>query len=349
MYKIAIIGAGVISDFHVQGWKNISGAEITTVVDLNKDLAKEKAEKWGVKNFETDYKKILEKPDITICDICLPHFLHAGITIDLLNDGKNVLCEKPVALTIEEALEVQKAEKASGKLLMFGENWYYIPAIQKAYEIYRSGEIGEAYNFRANLDFPGVRLVNDETSNTRARSWRAVKDECGGGILLDAGIHTLSVARWFMGEPDEVIGTYGRQVNNLKDGLEDSFSALISFKNKSTGLFHFAEPAGYPGSFDFKILGEEGVIEIDIFKELVRVVTAKDKKEYTVKAKGGMTEEMEHFMECLEKGTKPISSSDDQIRSLALVFAAYQSANNNSVPVKVDEILFSSKNKGVIV
>jgi UDP-N-acetylglucosamine 3-dehydrogenase len=348
MYKIAIIGAGIISDFHVQGWKNIPNIEIHTVVDLNEDLAKEKAEKWGAKNFETDYQKVLQNPEVTICDICLPHFLHAKVTIDALNAGKNVLCEKPIALNIDEALKVQEAEKASGKLLMIGENWYYIPSIQKAYEIYKSGKIGEAYNFRANLDFPGVRQAADQSSYTRIHSWRGNKEQCGGGILLDAGIHTLSVGRWFMGEAEEITGSFGKQVNDLKDGLEDSFSAVINYKNKSTGLFHFAEPAGYSGSFDFKILGEKGVIEIDIFKELVRVNAGDDKEEYVVKAKGGMTEEMEHFIECLEKGNKPISDSDDQIRSLALVFAAYESANNKCVPVKVNKFL-NTKTTGVNV
>jgi len=347
MYVAAIIGAGTISDFHVQGWKNIPEVEIGYVVDINTDLAKEKADKWGIKNFSSEYKKVLEDPSVSIVDICLPHQLHHQFTIDALNAGKNVLCEKPIALTLRQANEIRQAEISSGTLLMIAENWYYIPAIRKAYELYKSGIIGDAYNFRANLDFPGERKSMDTSSDSRNSGWRGNKDLCGGGVLLDAGIHTLSIGRWFMGEPETVAGNFGRQVNEMESGLEDSFTAMINFKNSTTGLFHFAEPAGYSGSFDFKILGEKGSIEIDIFKELVKVNTGKDAQEFTEKAKGGMTEEMEHFVECLKEKKQPISSSEDQIRSLALVLAAYDSANKKGMPVSVDEILLKHKGETV--
>ncbi len=346
MYKAAIIGAGTISDFHVQGWRNIPDVELSTVVDVNLVLAKEKAAKWEVKNFSSDYKEVLADTSISIVDICLPHQLHHRFTIDALEAGKNVLCEKPIALTLEHAEEIRQAETTSGKLLMIAENWYYIPAITKAYELYKSGIIGEAYNFRANLDFPGERN-SKESSGSRNSGWRGDKELCGGGILLDAGIHTLSISRWFMGEPESVTGNFGKQVNELEAGLEDSFSALINFKNKSTGLFHFAEPAGYSGSFDFKILGEKGSIEIDIFKELIRVNTGKDVQEFTEKAKGGMTEEIEHFIKCLKEKKNPVSGSEDQIKSLGLVLAAYESANKGGKPVIVDEILLKRKGEAV--
>lgn len=324
----------MISDSHVIGWKNIPDFEITVVADINAEVAKTRAAQWGVSRWTSDYQTTLSDPEIVTCDICLPHSLHASVTIECLNAGKHVLCEKPIALKLRDALKVIAAQKASGKILMIGENWYYLPSVVKALQVYRAGEIGDAYSFRGNLDFPGLRIWPKEQTNVRGQGWRGSPEQAGGGILMDAGIHTFSVARMFMGEVEAVWAIEGKQLWKTETGLEDTFSAMCRFESGASGLFHFAEVSGWDSChFDFTILGTKGVIEIDILQQTVRVHKEKQLIEYKTEAAGGMIEEIQHFVSCIERNRQPLSNAEDQMKSLAFVLAAYKSAENNGAPV----------------
>lgn len=339
MNNVAIIGAGYIARDHYIGWSNISDAEVNVIVDSNAERSKARAQEWGVKSWHTDYRAVIENDDITICDICLPHHLHAVVTIDCLRAGKHVLLEKPISMTLDEATEIMHAHRQSGKILMIAENWYFAPVVTKAEEVIRSGAIGEVYSMRANLDYPGFRSWPKEKAYVRGVGWRENAAQSGGGVMVDGGIHTLSVARMFMGEAHTVWGMEGKQAWKDQTGLEDMFNAMIRFKNGTSGIFHFADASGWDRChFDFTLLGTTGVIEFDIWTGILRVNGYHVTSEYRVSPYGGFIEEIAHFMDCVRSGKDPRSSALDQTRSLALMLAAYESARMNGIGVRPTEI-----------
>ncbi len=339
MNKVAIIGAGYISGDHGTGWKKIEDARIEVVVDINRQQAEKRATEWGANRIETDYKKILHEQDIGIVDICLPHHLHAKVAIDCLEAGKHVLLEKPIAMTIAESVDIIEAQKKTGRILMIAENWYFSPVVTRAMERIRGGAIGEIYSMRANLDYPGYRSWPKEKAYVRGVGWRESAEQSGGGVMVDGGIHTLSVARMFLGEAETVWGVEGKQAWKDQTGLEDTFYAMIKFRNGTSGIFHFTDASGWDRChFDFTLLGTSGVLEFDIWTGVLRIHTQDTIVEEKVSPYGGFIEEIAHFMECIRTGKEPYSNAIEQTRSLALLLAAYESAASGGGGVRPAEV-----------
>jgi predicted dehydrogenase len=346
--KVALIGAGYISGDHYPGWHKVEDAELRVVIDINRQQAMNRAKEWGDIAWDTDYRNILNNPDITICDVCLPHHLHASVTIDCLRAGKHVLLEKPIAMTIAESIDIMEAQKKSGKILMIAENWYFAPVVTKAVEIIKSGKIGEVYSIRANLDYPGMRSWPKEKAYVRGVGWREQAAQSGGGVMVDGGIHTLSVARMFMGEVDTIWGIEGKQAWKDETGLEDTFYAMLKFKTGTSGVFHFTDASGWDRChFDFTLLGTNGVIELDIWTGVLKVYGLNETTEYRVSPYGGFVEEIEHFMSCIRTGTEPYSSGLDQTRSLSLLLAAYESARMGGVGITPREVNGSNNDRNL--
>lgn len=337
MEKVAVIGLGIISESHYQGWDSHPGVKLSAVVDIDPEKAKTKAKEWGAERWETDYHPILEDGDITICDVCLPHHLHASVTMDCLKAGKDVLCEKPIAMNLREAEAVICTWKDSGHLLMIAENWYYLPVVEKAMELLKNGEIGEIYYLQGNLEFDGYRDQLLGKDSVRNRGWRGDKQHAGGGILMDAGIHSISVARLFAGEVRTVWGIKGPQAADGTE-LEDTIDVSLKFDHDVLGQFHLAETAGRDDCrFDFSVYGTKGRLAIDILKQEVNLFTGGNIETFNKPAAGGMIEEINHFMDCLESGKKPLSDAVDQAHSLGVVLAAYESMRKNGTPVSPEK------------
>lgn len=332
MHEIAIIGAGTISAFHAEAWSAVDGARLAAVVDVRGEQAWARAEAWGVGRWETDYRAVLDDPAITACDVCVPHHLHAAVVTDCLHAGKHVLCEKPLALDLDEARVMVEAAQEGGRVLMVAENWYFIPTVERALGVCQSGRIGAAYSIRAHLETPGTRASADGED----RGWRDDPARAGGGILLDAGHHTLAVARLFAGEAERVWGVEGRQHRKEATGVEDTFAMMVQFVDGVTGLFHFAEASGRTQCcFDFVVLGTEGTLSFDLCTQVVTVESNGQVETFKEAPGDGMAEEAAHFIACIERGCASRSSGEDQARTLALVLAAYASAAGGGKPVPV--------------
>lgn len=118
--KVAVIGAGTISKSHLHGYKALPNVTLAAVCDLNETRARELAEEYGAEKACADYHEVLNDPTIDAVSIVTPTFTHGKIVREALAAGKHVLCEKPPALTYEEALQNEEAAKESGKVLMYG-------------------------------------------------------------------------------------------------------------------------------------------------------------------------------------------------------------------------------------
>ena len=190
---VAIIGCGNISGSHIPNYLKLDNVEVRYFCDIIPERADRAVEKYGCGTAVYNYKELLGKDDIDIVSVCTHNDFHAPISIDFMRDGKDVLCEKPAARTLEEALEMQKVAHETGRILQIGVVNRFCDNVNHVKNLIASGELGEVYqvytSFRAHRSIPG--LGGDFT--TKAVS--------GGGVLIDWGVHYIDLALYCIGDP----------------------------------------------------------------------------------------------------------------------------------------------------
>ncbi|UNK17100.1 Gfo/Idh/MocA family oxidoreductase [Paenibacillus sp. N3/727] len=228
---IAIIGCGTIANnAHIPAYLANLDAEIKYFCDIRKDRAEKAVDQYGCGVAIEDYRLILDDLDVDAVSICTPNNCHASIAIDCLRAGKHVLCEKPAARTYEEALEMQKVQHATGKILNIGVVNRFNTGVNIIKKMIENGELGELYHvyvsFRAHRSIPG--LGGDFTTKAVA----------GGGALIDWGVHFLDLVMYCAGDPDPTTVS-GQTYSKLGKDIENY-----------TYLNMWAGPPDYTGTYD---------------------------------------------------------------------------------------------------
>jgi predicted dehydrogenase len=192
--KIGVIGAGGISHAHAGGYRQQEGVELHAVADIVPGRAPAWAERYGVPYHFTDYRKLLELDEIDAVSVCTYNRAHKGPTVEALQAGKHVLCEKPVAHNLADAAAMLRAAAETGKMLMIGVHSRFSPAQQLAAQVVREGGLGDVYYA--------------ETVGTRRRGIPGgtfiQKSQGGGGAIIDIGVYSLDTALHIMGHPKPV-------------------------------------------------------------------------------------------------------------------------------------------------
>ncbi|OAS21217.1 Gfo/Idh/MocA family protein [Paenibacillus oryzisoli] len=227
---------------------------LQTIVGRDEANVKQAGDKFGWLSYETDWRRVIERDDIDVIDIGTPNHLHAEIAIAAAQAGKHIICEKPLAMDKEQAFTMWKAAQKAGVIHMISHNYRFSPAIQYAKKLIEQGVLGEIYHIRAqylqdwlmDADFPLV--------------WRLRKDICGSGTLGDLMAHSIDLARFLVGEIEEVSGmmetfikqrpmeglpgpttagpTAGTGEQVLADvEVDDAVAALAKFENGAFGVF----------------------------------------------------------------------------------------------------------------
>ncbi len=229
--KVAVIGCGTIANAaHIPSYMNNEEAEIKYFCDIIPERADAAVEKYGCGTAITDYHEALNDPEIEAVSVCTPNNVHAQISIDALKAGKNVLCEKPAARTYAEALEMQKAQHESGKVLNIGVVNRFNDSVNRIKKYIDDGKLGEVYqvyaSFRAHRQIPGLG---------GAFTTKAI---AGGGALIDWGVHYLDIVMYCCGDPA------------VKTVTGEAFCKLGKDMEDYTYSFMWAGPPKYDGVYD---------------------------------------------------------------------------------------------------
>ena len=211
--NVAIIGCGTIAKAqHAPGYGKNPKANIKYCVDIIPERAEELKEMFGAQQALTDYREILSDSELDAVSVCVPNYLHAPISIDFLNSGKSVLCEKPAAVNYGEVLQMQQAADKNNCILNIGVVNRFNTSVNKIKDIIDSGRLGEVYHtycsFRSYRSIPG--LGGQFTT----------KKLSGGGVLIDWGVHFLDLILYVLGLPEILSAsamTYSKLGKNLKD------------------------------------------------------------------------------------------------------------------------------------
>ncbi len=225
--RIAIIGAGAVSDYHhVPGIKIDRRAELAAVCDPNEKLLEQRQHDWGPTKRTTRYEDIAADPDIDAVIIATPNFTHKPIALACIAGGKHVMCEKPLGLNFSEAREMYRAADQQDVRHMTAFTYRFAPSMLYLRHLVYSGGLGVPRHFRSQrfLDWP-------ETS----WSWRQSKSLAGAGDLFDMTIHRIDYAQDLMGDMTSICGAVAQFVprDKFADGTPsppsevDDWSALI--------------------------------------------------------------------------------------------------------------------------
>ncbi|MEA3485508.1 MAG: Gfo/Idh/MocA family oxidoreductase, partial [Candidatus Aerophobetes bacterium] len=191
MVKVAILGAGFMGSMHAECYNNLSNAKLSAIADTDLARAEKLAKKYGVKAYSKPEELFKEK-DIEIMDICLPTFLHKEYVIKAAQARKNILCEKPIALKVEDAEEMIEAANKVGVKFMVAQVIRFWPEYIKLKEIFDKGSLGEI-----------VSISCTRLSPTPTWAWNSwlLDSEKSGGALLDLHIHDTDFLLYLLGKP----------------------------------------------------------------------------------------------------------------------------------------------------
>ena len=229
--KVAVIGCGRIAcSTHIPAYVKNPLSEIKVLVDIREERAIAQAQQYGIEHTATDFRVILDDPEIEAVSVCTPNNTHAPIAIACLEAGKHVLCEKPASVNLELVRKMQEAAARSQRILNIGVVNRFNTQVNKIKEMIDGGELGKLYHiycsFRSHRSIPG--LGGPFTTQAQA----------GGGVLIDWGVHFLDLIFYCIGQT---------QVNTVS-GV--THSVLGKDMQNYTFIDMWAGPPDYSGTYD---------------------------------------------------------------------------------------------------
>jgi predicted dehydrogenase len=202
--KYGVIGCGAIAQRrHIPECIANPESKLVALADPVTDRVGELGKKYGAKPY-TDYKEMLKDANVDAVVVAGPNALHAQQSIDALNAGKHVLCEKPMATTRDDAKAMLDAAKKNKKFLMIGLNQRLMPPHVKAKKILQSGALGKVLAFRTAFKHPGP----EGWSVDAGKSWFFKKGQAFMGVTGDLGVHKADLLRWLLGQEFAEVGGF---------------------------------------------------------------------------------------------------------------------------------------------
>ena len=211
--------------------------------------------RYGFERAVTEWRELVADPDVQLFDNCGPNDLHVEPTLAAVAAGKHVFCEKPLARTAGEALEVRLAAETAGVVNMCAFNYRFVPAVRLARQMLEAGELGDIHHFR------GVYL--QDWGDTDAEAWRFDKSSAGSGALGDLGAHVIDLCRYLVGEV-EVVSAH---MQTFKPGrsVDDAFVAAATLEGGALATFEATRFAkARKNALMWEINGAKGSLAFDL-------------------------------------------------------------------------------------
>ncbi len=324
--KVGLIGAGLQGKRRAPVLKQFDGTELVMVAAAHQETAQRLADGMGCQATD-DWREVVERDDIDVILVCTPPDLHASISTAAMNNGKHVLCEKPLTRTLKESEELLVAAQANRVILKCGFNHRHHPGIQQAKSWFDEGMIGEPNFIRCRYGICGRPGYEKE--------WRANPKIVSGGHLMEHGIHAIDLSRWFLGEFTEVIGFRSTQFWDMAP-LEDNAFAILRTEKEQVASIH-SSLTQWKNLFSFELFGQDGYILVEGLGgsygtekvTLGKRAFLKPFREETTEFRGGDVswyEEWKEFAAAIDEKREPLGNGYDGLEALRLVYAVYESA-----------------------
>lgn len=260
--NIAMIGYGFMGRAHSNAFRQVGrffdlpyGLELKVICGRNQASLQAMASQWGWEETQTDWQSVVTRKDIDVVDICTPNHLHAPIAMAAAAAGKILLCEKPLAVSVREAVRMADTARKLPNLVWF--NYRRVPAITFAKQLIAEGRVGQPYHYRATY------LQSWGGDPQRSDAWRFRKAEAGSGAMGDLLSHSLDLALLLNGPISAITSLTKTFVPDRE--VDDAVIALARFTNGSIGTLEATRFAtGCQNRNCFEIHGSEGALRFNL-------------------------------------------------------------------------------------
>lgn len=277
--RVGMIGYGFMGRAHSNAYKRLTDffpvgrkPVLKAVCARNAEKAREFAAVWGYERVETDWRKLVEAPDIDLIDIGSPNDTHHDIAIAAAKNGKMVLCEKPLAMNAKEAGEMTRAVEEAKVPNMVWFNYRRVPSVALAKQIVEEGRIGRPFHYRAA--YLQDWTISPDVPQGGAALWRLDVNVAGSGVTGDLLAHSIDTAMWLNGAIARVVArteTFVKERRHVVTGktepvgIDDACMFLAEFANGSLGTFESTRYARGRKNFNtFELNGADGSLYFDL-------------------------------------------------------------------------------------
>jgi predicted dehydrogenase len=279
--RIGVLGCGFMGRAHSNAWSQVNHffpREHRPVLktcygrEEDRDKLEEFAGKWGYESIETDWRKVVERDDIDLIDVCVPNHMHHDCVIAAAEAGKIIVCEKPLAMNVAEAEAMVAAVERAGVANMVSFNYRRVPAISLFKQVIDEGRIGRPFHYRAtyNQDY----TIGQDVPQGGMALWRLDSRVAGSGVTGDLLAHSIDTAEWLNGPIQKVVAyaeTFIKERMHADSGkvekvdIDDACMFLAVFENGSIGTFESTRYArGRKNYNTFEMNGEYGAVFFDL-------------------------------------------------------------------------------------
>ncbi len=285
-----IIGLGRIARLFAEDLKLVAEAELVAVASTNATRAGDFAREFDVSKAYSSYKELFNDPDVDVVYVATLHNTHCEFSIEAMNHGKHVLCEKPIGINKDQATEMTNISRKNSVFFMEAFWTRFNPSIRKIQELISQGAIGKLRYINAEFTF--YKLDDDPES-------RSLNVDLAGGSLLDMGVYPIFLSYLLLGIPKEILA----RAQFFKTGAEIQTSMIFQYENAQALLY-----SGFANDTDMKakICGEEGEIYIHPFwfeAQGFELIKNGKSQFYELPTLGkGFTHEVMEVHDCISKG-----------------------------------------------
>ncbi len=337
LIKAGIIGAGVAGGWHALSLKKIpEKVQLAFICDIDEKKGKRLKRTNKEANILTDYKELLARDDIDTVHICLPHFLHAEVTVEAAKYGKHILCEKPIANTLEECDKMIEATKKAGVKLMIAENQRFLPALIKIKEIIGKGTIGDIKLVRTYEGGSEVASMSDPNS------WKCKWIEGGGGAWMDSGVHRIAVLNYLIGDIKSISGHAEKLLSQCEGKADDNCVMNVQFESGALGEIAISFTVASDWNCSLELYGTKGtILENHNWEKPIKLYSTLPgpnrcewvepevfHEPYPGYYRISFLEEIKHFYDCVINNKEPEMSGEDGKKALEIVLLGYESAKS---------------------
>lgn len=324
--KLGVIGLGSVAQLiHLPNIIKLENATLTAVAEIKKNRLNLIADKFEVDKRYTDYHKMLEDVDIDAVIIATPTHTHKDIAIDCLTAGKDVLVEKPLARSYLEAKEIVDVAKKYKRKLMVGMNLRYRPDTMLLRSIVNSSEIGEPFYVKCGW----IRSQSSE------EKWFTKKEEAGGGVIIDLGIHLLDLALWLMSFP-QINSVSCKNYYHFTKNVEDTSIGFIKFKDGSLINIEvsWSLVAG-KDNFYLNVYGTKGSATLNPLTVVKKIggqivdMSPSQSDNPTTLFKKSYLNELKSFIGAVKNLNPVLSPGEEALKRMKIIEAMYNSSNKD--------------------
>jgi predicted dehydrogenase len=331
--RFGVLGTGIIiRDFHLPLLLNNPRVELVAAGNLHETSLEKLAARFHIPKTYTDFDQMSQDDEIDVVIVGLPNYLHAPVTTRMLRAGKHVLCEKPMAMTLEECRQMNEAADASKRKLMIAHMWRFDREVCWLRDVVRSGKLGTIFKIKTYAVWTG--------DGPPPGSWFVTPDYAGGGALADMGIHSIDMISFLLDDKIKATKVFARTGTFFKPiELEDTATVTIEYDNNMTAVIeagwyhnHADGPEGsaqvfgtqghartFPSELVCQIAGTWG-------KYTPNMPPRKQHCDLPMYEK-----QLNYFIDCVLNDVNPIPDGRRGLQAMAVLEAAYRSAKTGEV------------------